>query len=185
MYTNNKLSIIILFTVAASLTGFSSIIHTSYSLPSAVVNPNDLPGIADNPAFDLLKKGHMSDKGDINSIDIPGHKTLSEKDTKFGHLTVIVNTIDLFNLFKQVKSSDFTVHVISDSDSSQQSHNTFLGSESGTEVKVGTGNYQVTEDISDGSNLANEDVNVHFSQDCLGIMHNNEDKTCKITNTIQ
>ena len=184
MYTNNKLSIIILFTAAASLTGFSSITHTSYSLPSAVVNPNDLPGIADNPAFDLLKKGHMSDKGSINSIDIPGHKTLLEKDKKFGHLTVIVNTIDLFNLFKQVKSSDFTVHVISDS-GSQQSQNTFLGSESGTEVKVGTGNYQVTEDISDGSNLADGDVKVHFSQDCSGIMHNNEDKTCKITNTIQ
>src|SRR6476619_41366 len=139
MYINKKVSIIILFTVAASLTEFSSIIHTSSSLPSAVVNPNDLPGIADNPAFDLLKKGHINNNDDLNSIDIPGNKTLSEKDTKFGHLTVIVNTIDLFNLFKQVKSSDFTVHVISDSGSNQQSHNTFLGSESGTEVKVGTG----------------------------------------------
>ena len=126
----------------------------------------------------------MSDKGDINSIDIPDYKTLSDKNTTFGHLTIIVNTIDLFNLFKQVKSSDFTVHVISDS-GKQQSHNTFLGSESGTEVKVGTGNYQVTENISDESNFANGDVNVHFSQGCSGIMHNNEDKTCKITNTIQ
>ena len=53
----------------------------------------------------------MNNKGDINSIDIPGHKTLSEKDSKFGHLTVIVNTIDLFNFFKQIKSYDFMVHV--------------------------------------------------------------------------
>jgi hypothetical protein len=182
IYSNNKISITILFTVAL-LTGFTAVINnTAYSIPTT--NTNGLPGIADNPAFDLLKKGHMGDKKDTNSIDIPGHKTLSGKDAKFGHLTVIVNTIDLFNLFKQVKSSDFTVHVISDG-SNQQSHNTFLGSEPGTEVKVGVGSYQVTEDISDESNFANGDVNVHFSQDCSGIMHNNEDKTCKITNTIQ
>lgn len=180
MYINNKISIIILFTVAASLTGFSSIINPASSLPS-VVNPNDLPGIADNPAFDLLKKGHIKNNDDLNSIDIPGNKTLSEKDSKFGHLTVIVNTIDLINIFKQTKSSDFTVNV----NGKQQSPDTFTGSESGTKVKVGLGNYQVTEDVPDKINAENGDVNVHFSQDCSGVMHNNEDKTCKITNTIQ
>ena len=184
IHSNKKISIILLFTVAASLTGFTSIIYTAYSIPTT--NTNDLPGIADNPAFDLLKKGHISNKGDINSIDLPGHETLSGKNVKFGHLTVIVNTIDLFNLFKQVKSSDFTVHVIGDSGSNQQSHNTFLGSESGTKVKVGVGNYQVTEDIPDEiDNAINGDGDVHFSKDCSGVMHNNEDKTCKITNTIQ
>ncbi len=126
----------------------------------------------------------MSDIGDINGIHIPRHEVLAGANVKFGHLTVIVNTIDSFNLLKQVKSSDFTVHVISDGNN-QQSLNTFAGSESGTEVKVATGNYQVTEDIPSKSNTANADVNVHFSQDCSGIMHNNEDKTCKITNTIQ
>jgi hypothetical protein len=75
------------------------------------------------------------------------------------------------------------VHVISDGDN-QQSLNSFTGSESGIEVKVDTGNYQVTKDIPSKSNTANGDVNVHFSQDCSGIMHNNEDKACKITNII-
>jgi hypothetical protein len=64
------------------------------------VNPNDLPGIAGNPAFDLLNKGHMNNKGNISSIDILGRETLSEKDASFCHLTVIVITVDLFNLFK-------------------------------------------------------------------------------------
>jgi hypothetical protein len=124
----------------------------------------------------------MSDKGAINSIDTHSHKTLSGKDTKFGHLTVIVNTIDLFNLFKQTKSSDFTVNV----NGKQQSPDTFPGSESGTKVKVGVGGYQVTEDLPEKiSDIGKGDANVLFSQDCSGIMHNNEDKTCKITNTIQ
>jgi hypothetical protein len=42
----------------------------------------------------------MNNKGDINSIDMPRHEVLSDKNAKFGYLTVIVNTIDLFNLFK-------------------------------------------------------------------------------------
>jgi hypothetical protein len=67
---------------------------------------------------------------------------------------------------------------------SQQSKDTFSGSETGTDVKVRTGNYQVTEDIPEKHNIADGDMNIHFSQDRSGIMHNNEDKTCKITNTI-
>ena len=181
-YSNNKISIIILFTIA-SLTGFTSIIYnTAYSI--SVVNTNDLPGIANNPAFDFFKKDHMTSRANLNGIHMPGHEALSGTNVKFGHLTVIVNTIDSFNLLKQTKSSDFMVHVISDGNN-QQSLNTFAGSESGTEVKVATGNYQVTEDIPSKSDTANADVNVHFSQDCSGIMRNNEDKTCKITNTIQ
>jgi hypothetical protein len=36
------------------------------------MNFSDLPGIADNPAFSLLK-GNTSDKKDLNNFDIPEH----------------------------------------------------------------------------------------------------------------
>ena len=175
MYTHSKLSNAMLL-IVAPLVGFTSTTYIVYSSP---VDPNDLPGIANNPAFSLLK-GQMSGKGNINNVDIPGHESVSEKKVEFGHLTVIVHIADSSHLFKQIKSSDFTVHV----SGSQQSTDTFSGSESGTEVKVAIGNYQVTEDVPEKNNFGEGDINIHFSQDCSGIIHNNEDKICKITNTI-
>ena len=41
----------------------------------------------------------------------------------------------------------------------------------------------VTEDMPDNLSVKNGDVNVHFNQNCLGDIQNNEDKTCTITNT--
>ena len=61
----------------------------------------------------------------------------------------------------------------------------FLDQSQGTDVKVGFGNYQVTEDVPDNSNTGEGHMSIHFSQDCSGIMHINEDKTCTITNTIR
>jgi hypothetical protein len=63
--------------------------------------------------------------------------------------------------------------------------NTFPGLKSGTEVKIGKGNYQVSEVVPEKHNDSNRDINIHFSKDCSGIMHNNEGETCKITNTIR
>ena len=79
-----------------------------------------------------------------------------------------------------IRSSDFTIHV----SGNHLSPTKFQGSEAGTDVKVGAGNYMVTEDMPDNLSVKNGDVNVHFSQNCLGDIQNNEDKTCTITNTL-
>jgi hypothetical protein len=76
-----------------------------------------------------------------------------------------------------VQTSDFTVHV----SGFQQSPDTFPGSEEVTDVKIGAGNYQVTEEPP---NRALSHIRTTFSQDCSGVIHSNEDKTCTINNTI-
>jgi hypothetical protein len=93
-----------------------------------------------------------------------------------------VHTQDFFDQAEgnQIHSSDFTIHV----SGNQQSPDTFPGSEEGTDVKVGAGNYQVTEDLPDNPNAGGGHTSTKFSQDCSEVMHNKEDKTCIITNTI-
>jgi hypothetical protein len=199
MDSNSKLPVTVLFTIAL-LTGFISIAYTQ-SVHAMSIDPNGLPGIADNPAFDLLKgkgikgdtkttgsaaalsgpKDSNGDKVNKGDIAVPNSLSQAEKGMKFGHLTVKVHTVDSFNQLEPIQSSDFTVSV----SGNQQSPDTFPGSESGTDVKVGFGNYQVTEDVPDNSNIGGGHMSIHFSQDCSGTMHNGEDKTCTITNTIR
>ncbi len=198
MDSNSKLPVTVLFTIAL-LTGFISVVYTQ-SIQALSIDPNGLPGIAENPAFDLLKgngfkgdtkatesavlSGPKDSNGDkVNKGDtvIPGSLSLAGKGMKFGHLAVKVHTVDSFNQLEPIQSSDFTVSV----SGNQQSPDTFPGSESGTSVKIGFGNYQVTEDIPNNPNTGDGHMSIHFSQDCSGLMHINEDKTCTITNTIR
>jgi hypothetical protein len=198
MDSNSKLPVTVLFTIAL-LTGFISVAYTQ-SVHAMSIDPNGLPGIADNPAFDLLKgkgikgdtkttgpaalsgpKDSNGDKVNKGDTTVPDSLSQAGKGMKFGHLTVKVHTVDSFNQLEPIQSSDFTVSV----SGNQQSPDTFSGSESGTDVKVGFGNYQVTEDVPNNSNTGEGHMSIHFSQDCSGIMHVNEDKTCTITNTIR
>ena len=57
----------------------------------------------------------------------------------------------------------------------QQSLDIFPGSESDNEVKAGIWNYQVTEYVPEKHSFEDGDMSIHFSQDCPGIMHNNEE----------
>ena len=199
MDSNSKLPVTVLFTIAL-LTGFISVAYIQ-SVHALSIDPNGLPGIADNPAFDLLKgknikgdtkttksaaalSGPKDSNGDIvnkGDTSVPNLLSQAGKGMKFGHLTVKVHTVDSFNQLEPIQSSDFTVSV----SGNQQSPDTFSGSESGTDVKVGFGNYQVTEDVPNISNTGDGHMSIHFSQDCSGIMHNSEDKTCTITNAIR
>jgi hypothetical protein len=198
MDSNIKLPVIVSFTIAL-LTGFISVAYTQ-SVHALSIDPNGLPGISENPAFDLLKgngvkgdtkatestalsgpKDFNRDKGNKGDTVVPGSLSSAGKGMKFGYLTVKVHTVDSFNQLEPIQSSDFTVSV----SGNQQSPDTFPGSESGTDVKVGFGNYQVTQDIPNNSNTGEGHMSVHFSQDCSGLMHINDDKTCTITNTIR
>jgi hypothetical protein len=58
-----------------------------------------------------------------------------------------------------------------------QSPDTFPGSETGTNVTLGFGSYQVNEDLPN-QHTHLEDI----SKDCTGVIHPDETKTCTITN---
>ncbi len=175
-----------------------------------------IPGITGNPALNFLKgpkgdkgdvgpqgpqgkdgaqgpQGEQGPKGDKGNTGVQGEQG-PKGDTgatgaqgpagqgiEFGHLTVITHTVDSFNS-NPIQSSEFTIHV----SGNHQTPDTFLGSESGTDVKVGFGSYQVTEDIpNDPSRLGGNHFRNQFSQDCSGVIHPNEEKTCTITNIVR
>ena len=73
MDSNSKLPVTVLFTIAL-LTGFISVAYTQ-SVHAMSIDPNGLPGIADNPAFDLLKgKGIKGDTKTTGSTALSGPK---------------------------------------------------------------------------------------------------------------
>ncbi len=96
---------------------------------------------------------------------------------EFGNLTVIV--LANGNGGDPSLTPSFTVHIIGN----QQTPDTFPASESGTQVRLGFGSYQVTEDPPTLPNLSGH-LRTTFSQDCSGVIHPNETKTCTITNSI-
>jgi hypothetical protein len=74
------------------------------------------------------------------------------------------------------KASDFTMHV----SGNHQSPDTFPGSETGTDVTLGFGSYQVTEKIP--NTIQDIHITELFSTDCSGVIHPDETKTCTVTN---
>jgi hypothetical protein len=143
---------------------------------------NGLQGLDPTKAdkSDTADKNAKNSKSDTADTGRENEQASPDRAENFGHLNVMVHTIDLSSSTNPMRSSDFTIHV----SGNHLSTTKFPGSEAGTDVKVGAGNYMVTEDMPDGLSIKNGDVNVHFSQDCLGNIQNNEDKTCTITNTI-
>ena len=75
------------------------------------------------------------------------------------------------------KASDYTIQV----DRNNQSPDTFPGSEDAADVTIGFGSYSVSEVI--GSQLHFQG-STHFSEDCKGVIHPDETKTCIITNNV-
>jgi hypothetical protein len=73
---------------------------------------------------------------------------------------------------------EFAMHV----SGNHQSPDTFLGSETGTDVTLGFGSYQVAETIN--ATIPDIHVNEEFSTDCSGVIHPDETKTCTITSFI-
>ena len=141
------------------------------------------------PAGEKSDKGDKGDKGDTGAQGIQGEKGETGEQgppgekgqgVEFGHLIVIVHMDDTFT-HGQVQSSDFTVHL----SGNQQSPDTFPVSEEGTDVNVGFGSYQVTEDAPNNPNLQGGHFVAHYSKDCSGVIHPNEEKTCTITNIIR
>ena len=195
MNSFKKSSIILLFAIAL-LTGFMSVVYKQ-TANAFSIDLGQIPGMDRLQGLDLSKahtadnglqgsdptkadKSDTADKSDKSDTGLKNEHASPEQAEEFGHLNIMVHTIELSGISNPIRSSDFTIHV----SGNHLSPTTFQGSEAGTDVKVGAGNYMVTEDMPDNLSVKNGDVNVHFSQNCLGDIQNNEDKTCTITNTI-
>ena len=107
-------------------------------------------------------KADKTDTADKSDTGLKNEHASPEQAEEFGHLNIMVHTIDLSGSSNPTRSSDFTIHV----SGNHLSTNKFQGSEAGTDVKVGAGNYMVTEDMSDNLSVKKGDVNVHSSQNC-------------------
>jgi len=195
MNSFKKSSIILLFAIAL-LTGFMSVVYKQ-TANAFSIDLGQIPGMDRLQGLDLSKahtadnglqgsdptkadKSDTADKSDKSDTGLKNEHASPEQAEEFGHLNIMVHTIELSGISNPIRSSDFTIHV----SGNHLSPTKFQGSEAGTYVKVGAGNYMVTEDMPDNLSVKNGDVNVHFSQNCLGDIQNNEDKTCTITNTI-
>ena len=195
MNSFKKSSIILLFAIAL-LTGFMSVVYKQ-TANAFSIDLGQIPGMDRLQGLDLSKahtadnglqgsdptkadKSDTADKSDKSDTGLKNEHASPEQAEEFGHLNIMVHTIELSGSSNPIRSSDFTIHV----SGNHLSPTKFQGSEAGTDVKVGAGNYMVTEDMPDNLSVKNGDVNVHFSQNCLGDIQNNEDKTCTITNTI-
>ncbi len=93
----------------------------------------------------------------------------------FGHLIVIKHVVNEGG--GNANASDFTIHV----SGIAPSPDTFPGSETGTDVRVGFGGYQVTE--MKPNNIPVDKLAEQFSTDCSGVIHPDETKTCTVTNS--
>jgi len=189
MNSFKKSSIILLFAIAL-LTGFMSVVYKQ-TANAFSIDLGQIPGMDRLRGLDLSKANTAdnglqrsdptkADKSDKSDTGLNNEHASPEQAEEFGHLNIMVHTIELSGSSNPIRSSDFTIHV----SGNHLSPTKFQGSEAGTDVKVGAGNYMVTEDMPDNLSVKNGDVNVHFSQNCLGDIQNNEDKTCTITNTI-
>src|SRR6476620_2924048 len=195
MNSFKKSSIILLFAIAL-LTGFMSVVYKQ-TANAFSIDLGQIPGMDRLQGLDLSKahtadnglqgsdptkadKSDTADKSDKSDTGLKNEHASPEQAEEFGHLNIMVHTIELSGSSNPIRSSDFTIHV----SGNHLSPTKFQGSEAGTDVKIGAGNYMVTEDMPDNLSVKNGDVNVHFSQNCLDDIQNNEDKTCTITNTI-
>ena len=88
-----------------------------------------------------------------------------------GHLIVIVHVID--DTCHCAQASDFTIRV----SGNHQTPDVFNGSESGTNVTLGVGDYRV-EVATNPPNVVG--AGYLFGEDCDGVIHADETKTCTV-----
>jgi len=107
---------------------------------------------------------------------VKGDKGDTGQGIEFGHLIVYKHVIKSGGP-NPAKASDYTIHV----DGNNQSPDTFPGSEDGTDVTIGFGSYSVSEVIGPQVHFSGS---TQFSEDCKGVIHPDETKTCIITNIV-
>jgi hypothetical protein len=194
MNLNRKSSIIMLFTVALS-TGFimnAYIQSVQAQVPGTGLDLKGPSGASGIQWFNLFKgpkgdtgpQGPQGVKGDTGDTGPQGPQGVKGDTGDTGATGPAGQGIELSNLYVIVNTSGnpgifpsyFTAHVIGH----LPFPNSFPGSETGTQVQLISGNYQVTE--SQNRDSIPSPGSILFSQDCSGIIQPNEIKTCTITN---
>jgi hypothetical protein len=118
-----KSSIILLFAIAL-LTGFMSVI---YKQPANAfsIDLGQIPGMDGLQGLDLSKahtadnglqgldptKADKTDTADKSDTGLKNEHASPEQAEEFGHLNIMVDTIDLSGSSNPTRSSDFTIHV--------------------------------------------------------------------------
>jgi hypothetical protein len=145
--------------------------------PAGPQGPQGLTG-AQGPAGPQRSNGDKGDPGHNGTTGMtgpPGPQGPAGQGVEFGHLVVIKHVINING--GDAIASDFTIHV----SGNHQSPDTFPASETGTNVTLGFGSYQVTEETVPNA-LISQHTSTQFSKDCSGVIHPDETKTCTITN---
>jgi hypothetical protein len=122
-----------------------------------------------------MARGSRHAKSDSRRMEKNNINTPPGQGVLFGHLIVIKHVVNENG--GNANASDFTIHVTGN----HQSPDTFPGSETGTDVTLGVGSYQVTEEIPDNTVLS-QHTHTQYSADCSGVIHPDETKTCTVTN---
>jgi hypothetical protein len=123
-------------------------------------------------------QGPQGDTGATGPQGVPGAEGPQGppgQGVLFGHLIVIKHVINING--GDAVASQFTIHV----SGNHQSPDTFPGSETGTDVTLGFGSYQVSEEIL-GNTVLMQHTTTQYSTDCSGVIHPDETKTCTVTN---
>jgi hypothetical protein len=135
------------------------------------------------PKGDTGDTGPQGPKGDTGDTGPQGPVGPRGQGVEFGHLIIIKHVIAIncptgFNPgCIPPQASDYTIHITGN----HQTPDTFPGSETGTNVTLGFGSYQVTEDRLPSSFIS-QHTSTQFSNDCSGVIHPNETKVCTIIN---
>ena len=132
------------------------------------------------------EQGPKGDTGDTGATGPEGPKGdtgdtgATGQGIEYGHVIVFVHVTDLTN--EGYVASDIPILI----KGNNQSPDSFQGSETGTNVKLGFGNYEVGFGNPDNKNPSlPPPLTMHdLSQGCVGVIHPNETKTCTITLTI-
>ena len=161
---------------------------TNASSLSSTINATLSPGTTEPAGIQVLSgaqgpKGDMGasgpagaqgPKGDTGKVGPHGETGPAGEGIKFGHLIVIKHVINING--GTADASDYTIHI----NGYNQIPDTFTGSEEGTNVTLGFGSYSVSE--TPAPPFKQHTVSSTFSEDCSGVIHPDETKTCTITN---
>ncbi len=130
-----------------------------------------------NEGYYSVSENYRSDYSQSNSPDCSGFIkggeiktcTITNDDLPPAHLVIIKHVIN--DNGGAANASDFTMFVYGNN----PSPSSFPGSETGTDVKIGGGFYNVDESF-------NPQYSRFFSGDCYGYIYSGETRTCTITN---
>ena len=161
----------------ANASDFTMYVWGDYPSPSSFPGSETGTSVTLYEGYYSVGEYGRSDYSQSNSADCSGYIrggetkicTVTNDDLPPAHLTVIKHVIN--DNSGGNMAADFTIYVYGNN----PSPSVFQGSETGTDVKIGSGYYNVDESYY-------KEYNRSFSSDCSGYIYSGEARTCTITN---